>query len=93
MNLLRDENIGMIYIDCSDNKYVEKQNMLCYLNHNSSGWSINFINLNELVQLADPTDVFWNTEALFEVFMDINISKRIAQAIKIIYENRNKKLI
>ena len=39
-----------------------------------------------LVFYIKPTDIFWNTEAIYEVLKDLNISLRIAYGIKSVFE-------
>lgn len=54
-------------------------------------WCIHFITISKSVELAHPTDMFWNTEALYEVFEDVEESRKIAYAIKAVYEEMIKK--
>lgn len=58
----------------------------CQMDHALEEWCIHFINVNKNVEIAYPTDVIWNTEALYEVFKDVDTSKKIAYAIKTVFE-------
>ena len=51
-----------------------------------------FVMRDITIGLAHPTDIFWNTEAIYEVFEDLDISLRIAYGIKSVFENYNKKI-
>lgn len=65
---------------------INKEYLWCQMDHASAEWCIHFINMNENVELAYPTDVIWNTEAIYEVFEDVETSKKIAYAIKTVFE-------
>lgn len=58
----------------------------CQMDHALNEWCIHFININKNVELAYPTDVIWNTEAIYEEFGDVEASIQIAYAIKAVFE-------
>ena len=70
-----------------------KQTISCYLDH------LLFDDLNEDdiyivdyeidVELAHPTDIFWNTNAIFEKIEDEELSIQIAYAVNTVYKERN----
>jgi len=70
---------------------IKEKYIWCQMDHASTEWCIHFININKDVELAYPTDVIWNTEALYEVFEDVDISKKIAYAIKAVFEEMTGK--
>lgn len=65
---------------------ISSKYIWCQMDHASAEWCIHFISMNKNVELSHPTDVIWNTEAIYEVFEDVDISKQIAYAIKTVYE-------
>lgn len=65
---------------------IKNRDVWCHLDHILNEWHIHFIELETGTELAHPRDVIWNTEALYVLFKDIGISRRIAYAIKTMYE-------
>ena len=61
----------------------------CYLDHLLSEWHIRIDNYEIDVELAHPTDIFWNTNAIFEKTEDEELSLQIAYAINEVYKKRN----
>lgn len=61
----------------------------CYLDHLLSEWHIRIDNYEIDVELAHPTDIFWNTNAIFEKTKDEELSLQIAYAINEVYKRRN----
>lgn len=60
--------------------------LCCHLQRLSSEWNI-YISEREIsIELAHPTDIFWNNEAIYEKIKEIEISHKIAYAIKSVYE-------
>ena len=45
---------------------ADKQTISCYLDHLLSEWHICIVDYEIDVELAHPTDIFWNTNAIFE---------------------------
>jgi hypothetical protein len=70
---------------------VDGKWMWCQMDHTLSEWCIHFINLEKSVELAYPTDVIWNTEALYKEFGDVETSRKIAYAIKAVFEETIKR--
>ena len=54
-----------------------------------SEWHIRIDNYEIDVELAHPTDLFWNTNAIFEKTEDEELSLQIAYAINEVYKKRN----
>lgn len=61
----------------------------CYLDHLLSEWHIRIDNYEIDVELAHPTDIFWNTNAIFEKTKDEELSLQIAYAINEVYKRGN----
>ena len=70
---------------------IDNRSEWCRLIENELDWEICFVMRDMTIGLAHPTDIFWNTEAIYEVFEDLDISLRIAYGIKLVFENYNKK--
>lgn len=70
---------------------IDNRSEWCRLIENELDWEICFVMRDMTIGLAHPTDIFWNTEAIYEVFEDLDISLRIAYGIKSVFENYNKK--
>lgn len=70
---------------------VNKKIIWCHMDHLLPEWCIHFVSIDEHVELAHPTDVRWNTEALDDVFHNAEVSNRIAYGIKRLYEKCNYK--
>ena len=70
---------------------INNRSEWCRLIENELDWEICFVMRDMTIGLAHPTDIFWNTEAIYEVFEDLDISLRIAYGIKSVFENYNKK--
>lgn len=70
---------------------IDNRSEWCRLIENELDWKICFVMRKMTIGLAHPTDIFWNTEAIYEVFEDLDISLRIAYGIKSVFENYNKK--
>ena len=70
---------------------IDNRSEWCRLIENEFDREICFVMRDITIGLAHPTDVFWNTEAIYEVFNDLDISLRIAYGIKSVFENQNKK--
>lgn len=47
---------------------------------------IHFIKLGTSIELAHPTDVLKNIEAYNDIFNNIELSKKVAYALKAVYE-------
>lgn len=62
-----------------------KQKVKCYLDHQLSEWRINIPEYEANVELAYPTDTFWNSNAINEKIKDEDLSLQIAYAIKTVY--------
>ena len=45
------------------------------------------------IELAHPTDIFWNSDAICEKIKDENLSLQIAYAIKEIYKNYSEDVL
>lgn len=71
---------------------INEKDETCHMEYLSYEWVIHFIDLDKHVELAHPTDVFWNAEALYSIFDDEHLCWRIAFAIKTIYEYYTKKI-
>ncbi len=65
---------------------IKDKKIWCQMDHSLTEWCIHFISIGKEVELAHPTDVIWNMEAIYEIFEDIEISREIAYAIKAVYE-------
>ena len=65
------------------------QKIIYYLDHLLSEWNICISNYEMNIELAHPTDIFWNADAICEKIKDENLSLQIAYAIKEIYKNKN----
>lgn len=63
----------------------------CQMDHALTEWCIHFINIDKNVELSYPTDIIWNTEALYEAFEDVDVSRKIAYAIKTIFQKAAKR--
>lgn len=63
-----------------------EKTLWCQMDHLLNEWCIHFIDIGKNVELAHPTDVYWNMEAIYEVFEDMETSRKIAYAIKAVYE-------
>ncbi len=61
----------------------------CYLEHLSNQWNICIANYEINVELAHPTDIFWNSDALCEKVKDEDLSLQIAYAIKEVYKSKD----
>lgn len=68
---------------------ADKQIISCYLDHLLSEWHICIVNYEIDVELAHLTDIFWNTNAIFEETEDEELSLQIAYAINEVYKERN----
>lgn len=66
-----------------------RQTISCYLDHLLSEWHIIIADYEIDVDLAHPTDIFWNTNAIFEKTEDEDLSLKIAYAIKAVYKEKN----
>lgn len=53
-----------------------------------SEWHIRIDNYEIDVELAHPTDIFWNTNAIFEKTEDEELSLQIAYAINEVYKKK-----
>lgn len=69
---------------------IKNEDVWCHMERVLSEWCIHFIGLEKEMSLSHPTDWFWNMENLYRIFDDIDSSKRIAYAIKAVYEKYNK---
>lgn len=68
---------------------ADKQIISCYLDHLLSEWHICIVDYEIDVELAHPTDIFWNTNAIFEKIEDEELSIQIAYAVNTVYKERN----
>ena len=66
-----------------------KQIISCYLDHLLSEWHLCIVDYEIDVELAHPTDIFWNTNAIFEKIEDEELSIQIAYAVNTVYKERN----
>ena len=66
-----------------------KQRIGCCLDHLLSEWHICIVDYEIEADLAHPTDIFWNTNAIFEETEDEKLSLQIAYAINEVYKERN----
>ncbi len=60
--------------------------LCCHLQRVSLEWNIYISERKISIELAHPTDIFWNHEAIYEKMKEIEISLKIAYAIKSLYE-------
>ena len=58
----------------------------CQLDHTQREWCVQLISLGKTVELAYPTDVFWNAEAIYDAIGDDDASRRIAYAVRAVFE-------
>lgn len=78
---------GLVITPVFDFSIKIKDRMIwCQLDHSLTEWCIHFISIGKDVELAYPTDTYWNTNAIYEVFEDVETSRKIAYAIKAVYE-------
>ena len=68
---------------------IENYRVYCSLSHISNNWSLYISNYEESIDLAHPTDTFWNYEEIYKLTKDKQLSKKIAYIIKTIYEQHN----
>ncbi|MEG0408548.1 MAG: hypothetical protein RR623_06705 [Bacilli bacterium] len=68
---------------------INKKNIRCRLDHEVNEWCLEFLSLEISKELAHTSDIFWNTEAINEIIDNIDISKRVAYAVKSVYELKN----
>ena len=68
---------------------ADKQTISCYLDHLLSEWHLCIVNYEIDVVLAHPTDIFLNTNAIFEKIEDEELSIQIAYAVNTVYKERN----
>lgn len=68
---------------------VNGKTMWCQMDHSLTEWCIHLISINRSAELAYPTDVLWNTESLYGILGDKDISMQIAYAIKAVFEELN----
>lgn len=68
---------------------IDKQAISCYLDHMLSEWHMLIIDYEIDVELAHPTDIAWNTNAIFEKTRDEELSLQIAYAVNTVYKKRN----
>ena len=68
---------------------TDKQTISCYLDHLLSEWHLCIVDYEIDVELAHPTDIFWNTNAIFEKIEDEELSIQIAYAVNTVYKERN----
>ena len=54
-----------------------------------SQWNICITDFDIDVELAHPTDIFWNSNAICEKIKDEDMSLKIAYAIKAVYSERD----
>lgn len=54
-----------------------------------SEWHICIVDYEIDVELEHPTDIFWNTNAIFEKIDDEELSIQIAYAVNTVYKERN----
>ena len=66
-----------------------KQIISCYLDHLLSEWHLCIVDYEIDVELAHPTDIFLNTNAIFEKIEDEELSIQIAYAVNTVYKERN----
>lgn len=58
----------------------------CQMDHCLAEWCIHFISINRSTDIAHPADILWNTEKLCEIFENEDICRKVAYAIKAVYE-------
>ena len=68
---------------------MNNQKLRCYLEHLLSQWNICITDYDIDVELAHPTDIFWNSNAICEKIKDEVMSLKIAYAIKAVYSERD----
>lgn len=68
---------------------INGESIWCHMEHILNEWCIHFIERKKTAELAHPTDIFWNTESIYNVFEDWETSEKIAYAVKSIYEKCN----
>lgn len=68
---------------------INGKNIWCLMDHTLSEWCIHLMELHKQVELSFPSDIVWNTEALYDVTHELESSIRIAYAIKSVYEKYN----
>lgn len=76
------------YIDFNIN--INGKDIWCQVDHILNEWCIHFIREEKCTELSSLDDVFWNSEAIGEVFGNIEIGNKIAYALKMIYENNKE---
>ena len=69
------------------NRKTKKQKIFCFFHLLSEG-HICKVNYEIDVELAHPTDIFWNTNAIFEKIEDEELSLQIAYAVNTVYKER-----
>lgn len=67
---------------------IGHQKLHCLIRHGKIEWILHIVNLNITAELADPSDVLWNTESIFEVIDDVKICKQLACAVRAVYEKQ-----
>ena len=67
---------------------IDGNEIMCYLQHLTLEWEIYLSNCDKLIELAHPTDVYWNIDAINESINNEETSLQIAYAIKEIYMKR-----
>lgn len=65
------------------------RNLYCHMEHMLIEWRVHFIDIGKSIEIAHPSDVLWNSEALYEVFKDAEMGTMVAYAIKKVYEKYN----
>ena len=68
---------------------ADEQTISCYLDHLLSEWHLCIVDYEIDVDLAHPTDIFWNTNEKFEKIEDKELSLQIAYAVNTVYKERN----
>jgi len=68
---------------------IDGYRLNCYLDHLLSGWHLCIADYEIDVELAHPTDISWNTNAIFERIEDKELSLQIAYAVNAVYKERN----
>lgn len=68
---------------------ADEQTTSCYLDHLLSEWHLCIVDYEIGVDLAHPTDIFRNTNAIFEKIEDKELSLQIAYAVNTVYKERN----
>lgn len=64
---------------------IKGKTIWCQLEHAFIEWKIHFISINESAELSHPKDIEWNTNAIFEIFKDVDASLKVANAIRYVY--------